>query len=315
MHYNINFPNMGIYLEHVGKSITVFGFEIMYYGMIIGSAILIGFLIATTEAKRTRQNPEDYLDMGIIGVIAGIVGARIYFVAFSWDMYKDNLLDIFNTRQGGLAIYGGVIAAVITVFACAKVKHLSAPQIFDTVALALLNGQLIGRWGNFFNREAFGEYTNSLFAMQLPLDAVRSSDVTKKMSANIQVIDGVSYIQVHPTFLYESLWCLVLFVLLFLYRKHKKYEGELFLLYLFGYGLGRVWIEGLRTDQLLIPGMEFPVSQLLAGVIVVVCLAALIYLRKNHKKIPFIKTGKIYEPMPEKPIGKKRPRAKDRLFK
>jgi phosphatidylglycerol:prolipoprotein diacylglycerol transferase len=315
MHYNINFPNMGIYMDHVGKSITVFGFEIMYYGMIIGSAILIGFLIATAEAKRTRQNPEDYLDMGIIGVIAGIVGARIYFVAFSWDMYKDNLLDILNTRQGGLAIYGGVIAAVITVFVCAKVKHLSAPQIFDTVALALLNGQLIGRWGNFFNREAFGEYTNSLFAMQLPLDAVRSSDVTKTMNAHIQVVDGVSYIQVHPTFLYESLWCLILFIILFLYRKHKKYEGELFLLYLFGYGLGRVWIEGLRTDQLLIPGLGFPVSQLLAGVIVVLCLGALIYLRKNHKKIPFIKTNRKYEPMPEKPIGKKRPRAKDRLFK
>ena len=110
MHYNISFPNLGIYLDHVGKSISVFGFEIAYYGIIIGLAILIGFLIATSEAKRTRQNPEDYLDMGIIGVIAGIAGARIFYVVFSWDMYKDNLLDIFNLREGGLAIYGGVIA-------------------------------------------------------------------------------------------------------------------------------------------------------------------------------------------------------------
>lgn len=315
MHYNINFPHLGIHLDHVGKSITVFGFEIAYYGIIIGTAILLGFLIATQEAKRTRQNPENYLDMGIIGVICGIVGARLFFVIFSWDMYKDDLLEIFNTRHGGLAIYGGVIAAVITVFVFARVKHLSAPQIFDTVAMALVNGQMLGRWGNFFNREAFGEYTDSLFAMQLPLDAVRSGDVTETMRSNIQVIDGISYIQVHPTFLYESLWCCVILIILFVYRKHKKYEGELFLIYLFGYGLGRVWIEGLRTDQLLIPGLGFPVSQLLAGVIVVVTGAMLIYCRKNHKRMPFLKSGKKYEPMPDKPAGKKRPKAKDRLFK
>lgn len=315
MHYNINFPHLGIHLEHVGKSITVFGFEIAFYGIIIGCAILIGFLIATSEAKRTRQNPEDYLDMGIIGVVCGIAGARLYYVIFSWDMYKDNLLNILNLREGGLGIYGGVIAAVITVIICAKVKRLNAPQIFDTVALAILNGQMLGRWGNFFNREAFGEYTDSLFAMQLPLDAVRNSDVTETMRANMQVVDGVSYIQVHPTFLYESVWCLILFILLFLYRKHKKYEGELFLLYLFGYGLGRVWIEGLRTDQLLIPGIGFPVSQLLAGLIVVVTGGLLIYLWRNHKRMPFLRSGRKYEPLPDKPVGKKRPKAKDRLFK
>lgn len=161
---------------------------------------MLGFWIAAREAKRTGQNPENYLDMGIIGVIAGIVGARLYYVIFSWDMYKDNLLDIFNLREGGLAIYGGVIAAVISVLVLAKVKHLSAPQIFDTIAMALLNGQMLGRWGNFFNREAFGGYTDSLFAMRLPLDAVRSSDVTEQMRRHIERIDGVSYIQVHPTF-------------------------------------------------------------------------------------------------------------------
>ncbi|MGC4020009.1 MAG: prolipoprotein diacylglyceryl transferase [Muricomes sp.] len=315
MHYNINFPHLGIYLDHVGKSVTVFGFEIAFYGIIIGCAILFGFFIAVQEAKRTGQNPENYMDMGMIGVICGIAGARIYYVAFSWDVYKDNLLDILNLREGGLAIYGGVIAAVITVLIYARVKRLRAPQILDTIALALLNGQMLGRWGNFFNREAFGGYTDSLFAMQIPLDAVRGGDVTKAMQKHAQVIDGISYIQVHPTFLYESLWCCVLLILLFLYRKHKKYEGELFLLYLFGYGLGRVWIEGLRTDQLLIPGLGFPVSQLLAGVIVAVTGALLIYFRKNHKKIPFIKSSVKYEPMPEKLTGKKRPKSKDRLFK
>lgn len=315
MHYDISFPNLGITLEHVGKSISVFGFEIAYYGIIIGSAILIGFWIAMSEAKRTGQNPEDYLDMGIFGVILGIIGARLYYVAFSWDMYKDNLLQIFNLRAGGLAIYGGVIAAVIAVLICAKVKKIHAPQIFDTVAIALVNGQMLGRWGNFFNREAFGEYTDSLFAMRLPLDAVRSGDVTELMREHIEIIDGVSYIQVHPTFLYESIWCCAVFVILMLYRKHKKFEGELFLLYLFGYGLGRVWIEGLRTDQLIIPGANLPVSQVLAGVMVVGTAIALVYLRKNQKKKPWIYSAKEYEPMPKKIEGKKPPKEKDRLFK
>ena len=315
MHYDISFPNLGIYLDHVGKNISIFGFEIAYYGIIIGCAILIGFLIATSEAKRTRQNPEDYLDMGIVGVIAGIVGARAYYVIFSWDMYKDNLLHIFNLREGGLAIYGGVIGAVIAVFVLARIKRLSPFQILDTIAIALLNGQMLGRWGNFFNREAFGEYTDSLFAMRLPLDAVRSGDVTELMREHIERIDGVSYIQVHPTFLYESVWCCVLLIILALYRKHKKYEGELFLLYIFGYGLGRVWIEGLRTDQLLIPGIGLPVSQLLAGCIVIVAGGALLYLRKNHRRMPLMKPQKQYEPMPDKIVGKKPPKNKDKIFK
>lgn len=315
MHYDISFPNIGLTLEHVGKSVSLFGIEIAYYGIIIGSAILIGFWIAMSEARRTGQNPEDYLDMGIFGVLLGIAGARIYYVAFSWDMYKDNLLQIFNLRAGGLAIYGGVIGAAIAVVICAKVKKLHAAQIFDTVAIALVNGQMLGRWGNFFNREAFGEYTDSLLAMRLPLDAVRSGDVTELMRENLQIIDGVSYIQVHPTFLYESLWCCAVFVCLMLYRKHKKYEGELFLLYLFGYGLGRVWIEGLRTDQLIIPGVGLPVSQVLAGVMVIGTAGAMIYFRKNHKKKPWIRTVKEYESMPKKIEGKKPPKEKDRLFK
>ena len=284
MHYNISFPNLGIYLDHVGKSISIFGFSIAYYGMIIGAAILIGFLIATVEAKRTGQNPEDYLDMGIVGVIAGIAGARIYYVIFSWDLYKDNLLSIFNLREGGLAIYGGVIGAVIAVFVMAAVKKKSPFQILDTIALALLNGQMLGRWGNFFNREAFGEYTDGLFAMKLPVDAVRSSDITDLMRKHMETVDGVSYIQVSPTYLYESMWCLALLILLLLYRRHKKFQGEVFLMYLLGYGAGRVWIEGLRTDQLWIPGTEIPVSQVLAGTIVVVSFVLIVYNRIKVKK-------------------------------
>jgi len=279
MHRTIDFPNIGIHLKSVGDHITVFGFDITYYGMLIGLGILAGIFIAAAEAKRSGQNSEDYFDLAIYAVIFSIIGARIYYVIFSWDMYKDDLLSIFNTRQGGLAIYGGVIAAVITVIIYARIKKMSAPLIFDTAGLGLVAGQMIGRWGNFFNREAFGEYTNNLLAMKLPVDAVRGSDITELMRKHMEQVDGISYIQVHPTFLYESLWCLMVLVIMLIYRKYKKFDGEVFLIYLLGYGVGRAWIEGLRTDQLLLPGVGWPVSQVLAGIIAVVSLGLIIYKR------------------------------------
>lgn len=286
MHYDISFPNLGIYLEHVGKSISVFGFEIAYYGIIIGAAILIGFVWAFHEAKKTGQNPDDYLDLGLAGIICGIIGARVYYIIFSWDMYKDNLWEVFNLREGGLAIYGGVIGAAAAVLIGTRIKKLKIGPVFDTMALVLLNGQMLGRWGNFFNREVFGDYTDSLLAMRLPLDAVRSRDVSELMMEHLTEIGGVSYIQVEPTFLYESLWCAVLLILLVLFKKHKKYDGEVFLLYIFGYGLGRFWIEGIRTDQLLLPGIGVPVSQLLAAATVIVTGGTMIWMRIKKKNSP-----------------------------
>ena len=281
----IDFPHLGIHLSSVGNHITVFGFDIAYYGMIIGAGILAGIFMAVYEAKRTGQKEEDYYDLSICAVIISIIGARAYYVIFSWDMYKDDLLSIFNLRQGGLAIYGGVIAAVLTVIVFAKAKKLSAAQIFDTAGLGLVLGQAIGRWGNFFNREAFGEYTDGLFAMKLPVDAVRSSDITTKMWNHAETVKGVMYIQVHPTYLYESMWCLMVLIIMLLYRKHKKFDGEVFLIYLLGYGLGRFWIESLRTDQLLLPKVGLPVSQLLAGTIVIVSAILVITGRKKAARI------------------------------
>lgn len=280
----IYFPNLGIHLEHVGKSVSVFGFEIAYYGIIIGIAILSGLAMALHEAKRTNQNTEHYYDLAIYGVLAAIVGARLYYVIFSWENYKDNLLSIFNLREGGLAIYGGVIGAVITVAVFARKKNLSFGLLMDTVSTGLVLGQIIGRWGNFFNREAFGEYTNGLLAMQLPENAVRTSDITEKMLEHAQMIDGISYIQVHPTFLYESLWNLGVLVILLLWRKHKKFDGEIFFLYLLGYGVGRFWIEALRTDQLLIPVIGEPVSRVLAAVLVVVSASVIVWKRIRVKR-------------------------------
>ena len=282
MHTSIEFPNLGIHLENVGKTLTIFQFDIAYYGIVIGLGIVAGLLVAMYVAKRKKQEPENYIDLAMFAVVFGIIGARIYYVVFSWDMYKDHILSIFNIREGGLAIYGGVIAAVITVFVFARVKKLSAPLLLDTAVFGLVTGQMIGRWGNFFNREAFGEYTDNLFAMRLPLDAVRStSDVTEKMWAHLETIDGVDYIQVHPTYLYESIWCLLVLVLLFIYLRHKVFDGEVFLVYLAGYGIGRFWIEGLRTDQLLLPGIGLPVSQVLAGVLVMVSVILIIVFRRK----------------------------------
>lgn len=283
MDMSINFPHLGIHLEHVGKTIEIFGFPIAYYGIVIMFGMLVGILIAYREAKRTGQNPDDYLDIAMIGIIAGVIGARIYYVVFAWDHYKDNLLEVFNIRQGGLAIYGGIIGAFLASFVCMKVKKINFLKILDTACMGILAGQIIGRWGNFFNREAFGGYTDGLFAMQLPVSAVRQNEITQKMWDHLVTINGVDYIQVHPTFLYESLWNLAVLVILFALRKKIKFNGELFFMYLIGYGLGRAWIEGLRTDQLLIPGIEVPVSQILSVVLVIASVGIIVWKRHSIK--------------------------------
>ncbi len=281
MDMQIYFPHLGIFLEHVGKSFSVFGFEIAYYGCTMALGILVGYLLAAREAKRTGQNPEDYLDMLLYAVIFALVGARIYYVVFSWDNYKNDLLSIFNLRQGGLAIYGGIIGAFLTVYIFTKKRKLSYTKMLDTACVGLVAGQIIGRWGNFFNREAFGDYSNGLFAMQLPVSVVRKGEITQKMWDNLQTINGIDFIQVHPTFLYEGLWNLGVLLFLYWYRDRKKFQGELVLWYLTLYGAGRFWIEALRTDQLLIPGIGFPVSQLLGAVL---ALAGLLVIFAGHQK-------------------------------
>ena len=285
MTMNIDFPNLGIHLEHVGKTISVFGFEIAYYGIVIGLSVVAGILMAACLAKKSGQDPDVYYDLAIYAVIISVLGARLYYVIFSWDYYKDDLLSIFNLREGGLAIYGGVIAAVITVAVYCRVKKLSFGVLADTACPGLILGQIMGRWGNFFNREAFGEYTDSLFAMRLPLDAVRSSDVTDMMRRNIEVIDGIKYIQVHPTFLYESLWNVGVLLIMLWWRKYKKFDGEILLMYLFGYGVGRFWIEGLRTDSLMFFGTGLRVSQVLALMLVFVSAFLIWKMSKKARNV------------------------------
>ena len=283
MDWNINFPHLGIYLEHVGKNISIGGFTIAYYGIVIGIGIIGGVLLAQWQAKRTGQDPEMYLDLAMIAVVLSIIGARVYYVVFAWDMYKDDLLSIFNIRNGGLAIYGGVLTAIATVFVFCRVRKQSFGLLTDTAGLGLVLGQVVGRWGNFFNREAFGGYTNNLLAMQLPVSAVRRSDISADLAAHIMNVGGIDYIQVHPTFLYESVWNLCVLLFLIWYSPRKKFNGEVFCLYLLLYGIGRFWIEGLRTDQLIFFGTGLAVSQMLALVMVVVSLCIIAMGRKRQK--------------------------------
>lgn len=279
---DIAFPHLGIYLRNVPRSFSVFGFSIAFYGVIIGLGILCGILLAAHIAKKEQLNPDLIWDFAIYAIIFSIIGARIYYVIFRWDLYQDDLLSIFNTRKGGLAIYGAVIAAFITLWVYCRVKKQRFLQIADICVPALVLGQIIGRWGNFMNREVFGEYTDSLLAMRLPIDAVRSSDISESIASHI--IEGTNYIQVHPTFLYEGLWNLALLLFMLVYRQHKKFQGEMWLLYLGGYGLGRAWIEGIRTDTLFIPHTTIAVSQVLAAVLFVAALVADLAVRIRLRK-------------------------------
>lgn len=280
--WDIAFPNLGIYLENIPKSFNLFGFEIALYGVIIGIAIMAGILLAVREAKISGQDTEMYWDFAIYAVIFSIIGARAYYVIFSWNLYKDDLLSIFNTRNGGLAIYGGVIAAFITLFVYSKLKKENAFRIGDTAIFGLILGQIIGRWGNFTNREAFGQYADGLFAMRLPITAVRSNEITAEMADH--VVDGINYIQVHPTFLYESVGNLIILILMLFCRKKKKFQGEMCLFYLGGYGILRFFVEGLRTDQLHIPNTNLAVSQLLGLALFAFSVVVEIIVRINLKK-------------------------------
>ena len=281
---DIRFVHLGITIEHLKSSISVFGFRIAFYGIIIGIGMLAGIWIAQSDAKRRGQDPELYLDFALYAIICSIIGARIYYVIFEWDYYKENLLQIFNLRAGGLAIYGGVIAGAITMIVYTRVKKVSFFSMADTGVLGLVTGQIIGRWGNFFNCEAFGGYTDSLLAMRIRRSLVNDNMLNADVLSHKIVENGVEFIQVHPTFLYESCWNLCLLIFMLWFRKYKKYDGQMFWIYLLGYGTGRFWIESLRTDQLILFGTGLPVSQALSLVLILVAAGYLIWRgRKNRQ--------------------------------
>ena len=283
MDTSIIFPNLHITLNNVEKGFYVGSFFIAFYGVIIAIGMLVGVSFILKEAKRVGFDEDKFLDICIITIVVGVIGARVYYVIFAWDYYKDNVISVFNIRQGGLAIYGGVLAGIACVAVLCKLKQHQFLKVMDVCMFGVVIGQIFGRWGNFFNREVFGQYTDGLFAMLLPINSIRSNaDLTPEMLQNVVTISGVDYVSVHPTFLYESLWNLGLLIVMLLMRKRKKFEGQIFFTYLVGYGVGRFWIEGIRTDQLKLWGTGIPVSQALAAILIVLGTGLYVY---NLKKL------------------------------
>lgn len=281
---DLSFIHLGITIGHMSKGFSLFGISFAYYGVIIGIGMMAGLLVAQADAKRRGQDPDLYMDFALYGIIFAILGARLYYVVFQWGYYKNHLSEIINLRKGGLAIYGGIIAAVITLIVFTRKRKVSFLSMADSACLGLVTGQIIGRWGNFVNCEAFGGYTESLFAMRIRRSIVNESMISQELLEHLIIENGIEYIQVHPTFLYESMWNLCLLIFMLWYRNKKKFTGEILLIYLTGYGIGRAWIEGLRTDQLLIPGTGLAVSQVLSVVLAAVSLTVLLLKRKEVGK-------------------------------
>jgi phosphatidylglycerol:prolipoprotein diacylglycerol transferase len=279
--WDIAFPNLGIYLENVPKNFEVFGPTIAFYGLIIAVGMLLGFTLTNHESNRLGYPKDIWWDFAVPAILFSILGARLYYVIFSWEYYGKHLDQLFNIRGGGLAIYGGVIGGFLTLVVFCKIRKVNLWKMADVAVLGLLVGQIIGRWGNFMNREAFGGYTDGLFAMQLPIEAVRQSDISADIAMHIA--DGANYIQVHPTFLYESSLNLILLLVLWFYRKHKKFDGDMMLIYLGGYGIIRFFVEGLRTDQLQIGSTGIAVSQMLGLGLFVLSLGTQIIVRAAMK--------------------------------
>lgn len=284
MEMSIRFPNLDLVFDFVPRSFYIFGTEFTIYGVLIAVGALLGMGMVLLETRRNHEDTNRCLEMLIISMTAAIVGSRLFYVIFSWDLYSENVSGVWNIRNGGYAFYGALLAGVIAAAVFCKVTKSSFWQMADTVSLGLLLGQTVGRFGNFFNRESFGGYTDSLLAMQIPLTAVRSGEVTGAMRDNLLTIDGMAYIQVHPVFLYESLWCLALLLILLAIRRKKCFQGELFMRYLAGYGLGRFFFEWLRTDQLMIPGTQIGISMLISAVLFGIFAPAIVIQTILEKK-------------------------------
>ncbi len=255
----VGFPGLGLEFNILRTAFSVFGIDIYWYALIIATGIILAYLYCTFEGKRQGINTDIFSDILIVGLPSAIIGARLYYVIFNWSNYSGNILSVFNLRQGGIAIYGAVIGCVAAVYFYLKHKKQNVLKLFDICVIGLLIGQAVGRWGNFVNIEAYGYETNTFLRMA--------------------IYEGGKLIFVHPTFLYESLWNLCVAVFLALIIRKKKFDGQIFLLYIIWYGIGRFVIEGLRTDSLMLFNLR--ISQVVAAVSVII--SGFIYALKRRK--------------------------------
>lgn len=279
----VYFPNFGsgnnIFKEGFSLDRVIFkipgtDFEIYWYGFLIALGIILAMVYGFKRMKSVGIDPDRATDAVIGGLAGAIIGARLYYIAFNSDM---KITEFFNFRSGGLAIYGGLIGAILVGGIIAKLRKLKLTALLDIVAPCFLIGQAIGRWGNFFNQEAFGGNTNLPWGMM-------SSTTMKYIAENYDNLGGKvsSYAPVHPCFLYESIWCIIGFVILHFYLKHRKFDGEVFLIYSGWYGLGRFFIEATRTDSLYLANIK--VSQLVAGTCVLASVILIIVFRSMVKR-------------------------------
>lgn len=284
MNMSVRFPNLGLEFEYVPVSVRVFGFEITFFGILLAVGMLLGMVFVVLEAKRKKQDANLYLGMMISGLAGGFIGARFFYVLLSWSVYKTDIMKVFDTRSGGMVFYGGLLGGVLAAAIFCRIKKAAFMEMADVAVKGLLIGQIIGRWGNFFNRESFGEYTSNVLTMQLPLSNVRAGEVTPWMRENLVTIDNVSYIQATPLFLYESIWCLLLLLLLFVWNRRKLFAGEIFMRYLAGYGFGRFFIEWIRTDKMFLPGTDIAVNQAISAGLFLLFTVVVIVKRIMAKK-------------------------------
>ncbi len=269
--FNVSFPGFGWSFQISRVAFQIGDFKIYWYGLIIMCGLLLSILYAWRSHERYNVNWNKLFNCVLVGIVCGIIGARLYFCIFRWDEYftPGNFVNIFKIHEGGLAIYGGIIGALLGGLIVAKIQKMKLLPILDITLISFLIGQGIGRWGNFFNQEAFGTATDLPWRM---------------------VSEGTGGVAVHPCFLYESLWCLLGFVILHFYGKYRqRYPGQIFYMYLVWYGFERMLVEGLRTDSLYahfeLFGYPVRVSQLLSLVIFIIGVIMLIVNIK--KEDPF----------------------------
>ena len=271
----ISFPKLGIMLHADSVAFTIGSKEIYWYGIIIGIGFFTAIVAAVILAKKYGISPDTIYDIALYGTPSAIVCARIYYVAFNWESYADNFAEIYKIWHGGIAIYGAIIGAVISTVIYCRIKKQNLPLICDIGAVGLLIGQIFGRWGNFFNQEAFGTNTSSVFGMTGNVIKERLAEMAAE-GANVDV-----NMCVHPTFLYESMWNVLVLITVLILFKRRRFDGQVFLTYISLYGLGRFFVEGLRTDSLYF--LNFRVSQLVAAVTFLAAAFVIFYMIKNKK--------------------------------
>ena len=291
MNMSIRFPHLGISLGYVAETVSVFGHEFTIYGILMTAGLLLGLAVIILRAGRSNQDQNLYLEALIPGILLGLAGARACYVAMHWELFKEEpIRAVWDLRTGGMSFYGGLLGGMIAIAVFCRIRKLSFGRMADIISIGLVSCQMIAVWGNFFSREFIGTSTDSIFAMQIPVETVGSMELTSEMQKHLVKAGDVSWVQVHPLWFYESLWCLLLLVILLAYTKRKKFQGEIFMRYLAGYALGNAGIEWLRSGRPYIPGTHLPVLiPILLGIFVIFSIVATVRRILSKKREKFQK--------------------------